>query len=226
MREYNLLQDYPPPKTPRLVSPTTRTIENRIVASYRDQRYYDGERNNGYGGYQYDGRWKIVAKRIMKDYVLSNDAKILQIGCEKGFLLHDLHHLFPNLNLSGYEISNYAIENAMPSIQQNIQQGRYEKLPFGENQFDFIVAIGVIYPMNLVDGMACLKEIQRVGKGKSFITLGSYETQEEFELFRMWTLLGATILSKNEWKKVLEHVAYTGDYAFVTAKTLNLSSSF
>ncbi len=38
----------------------------------------------------------------------------------------------------------------------------------------------------------------------------------------MWTLLGATIFSKKEWEKVLQHVQYTGDYAFVTAKNLSL----
>ncbi len=122
MGEYNLLQDYPPPKNHRLVSPKTRTIENRIIASYRDQRYYDGERNDGYGGYRYDGRWKVFAERIMKGYSLPKNASILQIGCEKGFLLHDLKTLFPDLKLSRYEISSYAIEHAMLSIQKNIKQ--------------------------------------------------------------------------------------------------------
>ncbi|SVD49842.1 uncharacterized protein METZ01_LOCUS402696, partial [marine metagenome] len=52
MREFNALGAYPQPKE-RVVGPDIRTIKNKIIASYRDERYYDGERNNGYGGYKY-----------------------------------------------------------------------------------------------------------------------------------------------------------------------------
>ena len=57
MREFNALSSYPQPKE-RVVGPDIRTIKNKIIASYRDEGYYDGERDNGYGGYNYDGRWK------------------------------------------------------------------------------------------------------------------------------------------------------------------------
>ena len=56
MRKFNALGAYPQPKE-RVVGPDIRTIKNKIIASYRDERYYDGERDNGYGGYKYDGRW-------------------------------------------------------------------------------------------------------------------------------------------------------------------------
>ena len=51
----------------------------------------DGKRENGYAGFKYDGRWLDVAKKIFKFYKLKNNAKILQIGCDKGFLLHDIN---------------------------------------------------------------------------------------------------------------------------------------
>ena len=73
MREYNLLDDYPNPQKPRLVSSKLRTIENRITASYRDINLYDGNRINGYGGYKYDGRWVKVAKKISTEYNLNNE---------------------------------------------------------------------------------------------------------------------------------------------------------
>ena len=34
MREFNLLENYPKPKNPRLVNSKLRTIENRILASF------------------------------------------------------------------------------------------------------------------------------------------------------------------------------------------------
>ena len=69
MKEFDLLKVYPNIKA-RLVSKNTRTIRNRIIASYKDKEFYDGERNNGYGGYNYDGRWKKIAQNIMKRYKL------------------------------------------------------------------------------------------------------------------------------------------------------------
>ena len=110
----------------------------------------------------------------------------------------------------------------MPSIKQYITKCPFTKLPFKDNEFDFVIAIGVVYTLNLADAIKCLKEIQRVGKGKSFITLGAYTTPEEERLFKYWTLLGSTILHVDEWCEVLKHVNYTGDYHFTTAKTLNL----
>jgi len=222
MREFNALGNYPQPKKPRYVGPNIRTIKNKIIASYRDERYYDGDRNNGYGGFKYDGRWKKIADSMCEEYKLTEDSALLQIGCEKGFLLHDFHEKFSNMKVRGIEMSDYPIENSMPSIKQYIKKGTFEKLPYEDREFDLVLAIGVIYPLTLRDAISCLKEIERVGKGKSFITLGSYRNEHEEKLFRYWSVLGSTILHVDEWVEVLNHSGYTGDYTFYTAETLNL----
>ena len=36
-----------------------------------DKEYFDGTRDQGYGGYSYDGRWVKVAKKINKLYDLN-----------------------------------------------------------------------------------------------------------------------------------------------------------
>lgn len=222
MREFNALAGYPEPKEPRYVGPELRTIENRIVASYRGREFYDGGRNNGYGGFRYDGRWVPIAKFMAKEYELNGKSSILQINCEKGFLLHDFQEQFPGIRVRGTEISSYAIETAMDSVKSKILEAPLTDLPFDDNEFDFVIAIGVVYSLNLGDAIKSLKEIQRVSRGKSFITLGSYKTEEDLMLFRYWTLLGCTILSESEWITVLKHVGYTGDYKFVNAESLGL----
>ncbi len=222
MREVNTLKGYPEPKEPRYVSPNIRTIKNRIIASYRDKRYYDGDRNNGYGGFKYDGRWVPIAQNMYKEYGLQEDYAVLQVGCEKGFLLHDFHQLYPGMKVRGTDISDYAIEHAMEDVKLFIQKAPFTELPFEDNEFDLVIAIGVVYTLNLADAIKCLKEIQRVSKGKSFITLAAYRTEEEKSLFEWWTLLGTTILHEEEWSEVLRHVSYTGDYKFTTARSLNL----
>ena len=222
MREFNALKGYPEPKHPRYVSSNLRTTKNRIIASYRGREYYDGDRTNGYGGFKYDGRWLPIAKNMCKEYGLNEKSAVLQVGCEKGFLLHDFHQIYPNMEIRGTDISDYAIENAMSSIKDFIKKAPFTKLPFKDNEFDFVIAIGVVYTLNLADAIKCLKEIQRVGKGKSFITLGAYKTEEEHRLLSYWTVLGSTILHEDDWIEVLNHVNYTGDYKFTTARSLNL----
>lgn len=223
MREFNALSGYPQPKNVRYVSKNLRTIKNKIAASYRDERYYDGHRNDGYGGFKYDGRWVDVAKNMYKEYNLSENSSVLQIGCEKGFLIHDFKTIYPQINVMGTEISNYAIKNSMTSIKSNIVKvDSFAECPFEEDSFDLVIAIGVIYPLNLADAIKCIKHIQRVSKGNSFITLGSYYDEESYKLFKMWSVLGSTILHVDEWKEVLDHCGYTGDYTFVTSKSLNL----
>ena len=110
----------------------------------------------------------------------------------------------------------------MESIRNIIDQGRYSKLPYDDNEFDLVLAIGVVYTLCLGDAIACLKEIQRVSSGNSFITLGSFSTPEEEKLFKMWSILGCTILHEEDWLQILKHTGYTGDYKFVGAKSLNL----
>ena len=221
MREFDLLNNYPVIKK-RYVSKNSRTIKNRIVASYRGKKFYDGKREDGYGGFKYDSRWKVVAKKIFDVYRLKDNAKILQIGCDKGFLLQDIKEIFPKAKVRGIEVSDYAIKHTNKKISKFIKKGSFYELPFKKNEFDFVIAIGPVYSLNLTNAIKCLKEIKRVGKDKSFITLGSYENETDFKLFRYWTLLGATILKKKEWIEVLKHTKYNGDYKFNTAKSLNL----
>ena len=120
---------------------------------------------------------------LIKKGTKSNKSSFLQIGCEKGFLLHDLHELNPNIKLYGLETSKYAIENALPSVKQFIKFSSKIELEFSDNFFDFVIAIGTVYSLNLGDAIKCLKEIQRVSKGKSFITLGAYNGEKDKKLF-------------------------------------------
>ena len=57
-----------------------------------------------------------------------------------------------------------------------------------------------------------LREIERVYKGKSFITVDAYRNDEEKEAMYAWNLTAKTILHVDEWKKFFREVGYTGDY--------------
>ena len=59
------------------------------VACRFGEEYWDGERQYGYGGYRYDGRWRSVAEAMVGHYGLTKDSNILDVGCGKGYLLYE-----------------------------------------------------------------------------------------------------------------------------------------
>lgn len=217
-REFDAFAGYPEPKEPRIVSQSMRTIQNRILASDRGAEFYDGDRINGYGGMKNDGRWKAIAKGLFNEYNLSR-ARVLQIGAHKGFLLEELYNL--GCLVYGTEVSDYAIKQS----KVHLVKSPFTQLPYKDELFDFVICASPVYTLNLPDSIKCLREIQRVGKGRSWITLAAYEDEDDVEglmLLRYWFLLGTTILTKADWKAVMKHAGYSGDYRFDTAQHLNL----
>ena len=128
---------------------------------------------------------KSSKKKLSDEYGLNDNSSFLQLNSEKGFLLKDLKDLHPKMSLKGLETSTYAKENTLKEVKQNIQIVKdYKKINSEKNEFDFVMALGVVYTYNLKDCMQVLSEIERVGKGKSFITLASYETKRRLLAFK------------------------------------------
>ena len=50
-------------------------------------------------------------------------------------------------------MSNYAINNSMKSVRNYLKVGNYIDLKFKDNEFDFVLALGVVYALNLADGI-------------------------------------------------------------------------
>jgi SAM-dependent methyltransferase len=220
MREFDI--DYPHSKSKRVIKENSRSIKNKIIAWSLGEEYYDGQRENGYGGFYYDGRWATIMPRIIKEYKLNHNSTVLDFGCKKGFFLHDLKQALPGIRVNGIENHPYPIEKAMESVKKDLILCPYEKLPFEDNSFDFVIAFASIYMLNFSGVLSALREIQRVCKESSYVTLGAYKTKEEKELFLEWTLLGTTILHEDEWLEVFQEIGYTGDYFFTSAKSLHL----
>ena len=68
-------------------------VQCMLKAKEYEYDYWDGDRRFGYGGYKYDGRWKLVAEQLVATYELKPDAKILDVGCGKAHLLYELQQL-------------------------------------------------------------------------------------------------------------------------------------
>ncbi len=220
MEEFDI--GYPHSSAQRVLKRGFRTIHNRMVAAGLGREYYDGRREDGYSGFRYDGRWAQIIPRLADRYGLTSNSAVLDVGCKKGFFLHDLKQAFPGIRVKGVENHPYPLEYAMESVKDDVILAPYEELPFEDGRFDFVMAYAAIYMLNLRGVMESLREIQRVGTGRSFVTVGAYRTREGRELLEEWTLLGTTILHVDEWLEVFRETGYTGDYAFTMAESLNL----
>ena len=213
------------PKYFKKIGKTNRQIKRDILDKVKAWKlgkdYYDGNRKNGYGGFTYDGRWKKLLPRIIKRYNLSNKSKILDLGCKKGFIMKDFKEILPKCEIWGIEDHKYPIMKAEKEIKSKIILKKYYNIPFKDKYFDFLIGFSSIYKYNLEDVIKIILEINRVSK-KSFFSVASYSSKKEKEIFENWTLIGSTILSKKDWKRLFKTLKYKGDYYFTTSKSMRI----
>ena len=212
-REVNILSNYPKAKRDLSARLESKSEESRKIGRKFGFDYFDGHRNHGYGGFSYNPKfWQPVIPNIVENYKISNLSNVLDVGCAKGFFLYDLKLTFPGINLTGVDISEYAIANSIPEIKPYLQVCNATKLPFEDNCFDFVISINTIHNLNRQDCAIALQEIERVTKGNSFITVDAYRNDEEKARMEAWNLTALTMMSVDEWKQFFLEVGYTGDY--------------
>lgn len=212
-QEIDLLVNYPKAKRNVDARGAEKTEEDRALARQFGKDFFDGDRKNGYGGFSYFSRfWQPVIPTFQEHFGLTSSSSVLDIGCAKGFMMHDLAELIPGITVKGLDISEYAIENAMEDMKPHVQVADARKLPFDDNSFDVVISITTIHNLNREDCATALQEIERVSKGHSFITVDAYRTEEEKARMYAWNLTAQTIMHVDEWKAFFEEVGYTGDY--------------
>ena len=212
-KEIDLLVNYP--KTNRNVKErgATKTEADRAIARKFGKEFFDGDRKNGYGGYSYQSRfWQPVIPTFKEYFGLTSKSSVLDVGCGKGFMLHDMALLIPGITVKGIDISKYAIANTMDDMKPHVQVANVKKLPFPDKSFDVVIAINTIHNLEKKECGQALKEIERVSRGKSFITVDAYRNDEEKELMFAWNLTAKTIMHVDEWIAFFKEVGYSGDY--------------
>ena len=178
--------------------------------------YWDGERQYGFGGYTYDGRWRGVAEDIARHYGLKEGDRILDIGCGKGYLLYELSQVVPGILISGIDISEYAIRHAKEEVQPFLKRHCATKLPYPNNSQDFVVSVTTLHNLRNFELFASLQEIQRVcPSGRAHITVESYRNEKEKANLLYWQLTCETFYTPEEWKWFFSIAGYTGDYGCI-----------
>ncbi len=181
------------------------------------QDYWDGDRRYGYGGYKYDGRWKPLAQQIIAQYVLANDSSILDVGCGKAHLLHEIKLLLPDAQVLGFDPSQYGLANAPDAIKPFLYYGKAEDSRssiYPDKHFDLVLAMGSLHNLKNWEREIAYREIERVGK-QAYLWVESYRNaQEQFNL-ECWALSCWAFLTDEEWIHEFKTNGYTGDYEFI-----------
>lgn len=185
------------------------------IAKKFDKEYWDGDRKYGYGGYSYDGRWRVVAEEMAKHYNLKPGQRILDVGCGKGFLLYEFTQVVPGIEVVGIDISQYAIDNSKEEIRPFLVKGQAQELPFENGSFDLVYSITTLHNLYIYDLKKAVKHIERVSKGNSYIMVESYRDEREKANLLYWQLTCECFYTPKEWEWLYKEWGYTGDYSFI-----------
>ncbi|WP_373071990.1 class I SAM-dependent methyltransferase [Sulfurimonas sp.] len=197
----------------------SRMVDDKINAMVKSKEYgydyWDGDRKYGYGGYKYDGRWKVVAEDLIREYDLKDGCKILDVGCGKAFLLYELKQLLPNSTVVGIDSSEYALENAKEEIKDSLTLHKAEdSYPFKDNEFDLLISLTTLHNLKIYDLKKAVQECQRVAKNK-YIMVEAYRNEAELFNLECWALTCESFFRPDEWVWMYNEWGYDGDYEFI-----------
>lgn len=212
-REIDLLVNYPRAKRNVDERGQEKTEEDRAIARQFGKAFFDGDRRHGYGGFGYMPRfWQPVIPAFQAHWGLTGESSVLDVGCAKGFMMHDMAELIPGITVKGIDVSAYAVENAIDDMKPHVQVADARALPFEDNSFDVVISVNTIHNLDRDDCATALREISRVARKGAFVTVDAYRDDAEKERMFKWNLTAKTIMSVDEWVAFFEEAGYEGDY--------------
>ena len=212
-REVDLLVNYP--RTQRKVEERgqTKTEADRAIARRFGREFFDGDRSQGYGGFSYNPRfWQPVIPTFKDHFALKAGDSVLDVGCAKGFMMHDMAELIPGIVVKGVDISDYAVKHGLMDMQPHMRVANATHLPFPDKSFDVVISVNTIHNLERQECGQALREIERVARRSSFITVDAYRNDDERQRMEAWNLTARTMMHVEEWRSFFQSVGYTGDY--------------
>jgi ubiquinone/menaquinone biosynthesis C-methylase UbiE len=104
------------------------------------------------------------------------------------------------------------LTQAVDLAPRRLVQGSADGLPFAAGSFDLVIAINVLHNLERARCVEALREIERVGRGASYVQVDSWLTGEQRESFAAWVLTALTYYDPAGWRELFESAGYRGDY--------------
>ncbi|NQT49989.1 methyltransferase domain-containing protein [Candidatus Kuenenbacteria bacterium] len=157
-------------------------------------------------GFIYNYRAKSLTKYVNQLLPKNQSLLGLDVGCGNGEISHNLTILKPEIKIQGAEI-NISENNFI-----KVTKFDGKKLPFADNEFDFILLVDVLHHIN--DFNELLNECTRVAS--NFILIKDHIAETRWDLFRLRVMdwignyfqnvpLPYNYLSNSEWEQLFKN---------------------
>ncbi|MES9906593.1 MAG: class I SAM-dependent methyltransferase [Sedimenticola sp.] len=186
-----------------------------VIAKQWGKEYWDGDRCYGYGGYRYDGRWRTLAEAMANHYQLQAGDRVLDVGCGKAFLLYELTQVVPGIDVTGIDISDYALANTKSEMHPVVKKADAVALPFADDSFDLVYSLTTLHNLYNYHLYQALGEIERVGCGNAYVCVESYRNEQEKANLLYWQLTCESFYTPDEWEWFFTMAGYSGDWGYI-----------
>jgi len=130
-------------------------------------------------------------------------------------LLYELTKVVPGLQVTGLDVSEYAITHAKEEVRPYLIQGKAQDLTFEDKSFDLVISLNTLHNLKIFDLKKAIQDIERISKEKSYIVVESYRNDREEVNMLYWQLTCASYFAVDEWEWLYHQCGYTGDYGFI-----------
>lgn len=176
--------------------------------------YFDGtDYGVGYGGYRYDGRYGGSVAKIIAHYRLSAGARVLEVGCAKGFILYEFWN--QGMAVAGIDLSAYAVENAIDAIRPFIVQGSCEQLPWDSQSFDLVYCKETLPHLTEGQLRRAIPEMQRVCTTDNILLeIQVSESEHGRASMKLWDETHQSCHGADWWRALLGDLEFRGQVNF------------
>ena len=207
-----LLRDLPQARRDLDTRLTVSPVDIRLARLY-SRHYYDGTREQGYGGYHDDGRWVPVAKQIYQTLEFSPDDSVCEIGSAKSFLLNAFLDHTPISEAYAVDASHYALSKSSYNEGLYLIHANAVALPFADNSIDHLISINSLHNfLDRAELVLAIAEIQRVTIKSCYIRIAAFNNLYEKSLIDQWATAGRGYFHVDEWLSIFKEAGYRGYY--------------
>ncbi len=92
----------------------------------------------------------VLSQKISPStYNLKAGDKISILVVAKHFYFYEFTQVVPGIEVTGIDISQYAIDNAKEEVKDKLHVGSCTKLPFADKTFDFVYSINTFHNLTV-----------------------------------------------------------------------------